>query len=184
MSVYDDLEREAIRFRYKDVVTSVNDIIVNEKFHLTDWDVNHIKDTDINEEDYKNRIISLFSGLSYNEDAARLMFNHWANTHSYKFKYWFSCKKCGKEDYVWLPHEPMAFISYDYPTLCGKHESSKRRRDKFLSFFTKKIPHWFKFIFSKKYREDLKHPNLCGIPLYKCSSSIVPANEVVTVWKH
>lgn len=97
----------------KDKLT-IENVIVDENYQLCPYDLETIKDTDVDKEYFRGCLIQKFKGKPYRKAMARFTLCE----VQYSYKVFFNCDECGKESFFWMKHIPGAFIDHRGPDFC------------------------------------------------------------------
>lgn len=107
----------------------INREIITDDYQLTSEDLEELKDTDIDLEVFRVHFIREYKGQYKNHDMVRYLMSDF----NYKYKYFFKCKRCGKETFHWRKHIPMAMVDYFGPYYCDdcKEIAEKEKKEEY-----------------------------------------------------
>jgi hypothetical protein len=107
----------------------INREIITDNYLLTSEDLEELKDTDIDLEEFRVHFIRKYKGQYKNHDMVRYLMSDF----NYKYKYFFKCERCGKGTFHWHKHIPGAFVDYFGPYYCEdcKEIAEKEKKEEY-----------------------------------------------------
>ena len=107
----------------------INREIITDDYQLSSEDLEELKDTDFDLEDFRAHFIRKYKGQYKNRD----MVHYLMSDFNYKYKYFFNCERCGKKTFHWHKHIPGAMVDYFGPYYCEdcKEIAEKEKKEEY-----------------------------------------------------
>ena len=107
----------------------INRKIITDNYQLTPEDLEELKDTDLDPEDFRAHFIRKYKGQYKN----RNMVHYLMSDFNYKYKYFFNCERCGKKTFHWHKHIPGAMVDYFGSYYCEdcKEIAEKEKKEEY-----------------------------------------------------
>lgn len=94
----------------------INRVLITDDYQLCEDDLNAIRNTDIDPEEFRKEFIRRWKGKTWHRNMAHFVTNGFAH----KYKSYLYCDHCGKEFFIWMEHIPGALVDYFGPYFCCK----------------------------------------------------------------
>lgn len=149
--------------------------IVDDSYVLTEHDLAVIENTDIDPDEFRKAFIERWKGKHWHREMARLIKQSYSH---YKYKSFYNCKICGKQDFYWFEHKWGVMIDYRPDYVCKECQPAYDKQ-KAEEKAKREAEHKARMKSDPEYRKQQEELERCSPKLYRVKMPTIKASEII-----